>query len=85
MKDRFIHKICKEYGIKNYTINGDGSIDVNGHVNLTHKGLTKLPLKFNHVSGNFYCGYNNLTSLEGSPKSVGGNFWCYNNNLTIKY
>jgi len=23
-----IHKICKEYGIENYTINGDGSIDV---------------------------------------------------------
>lgn len=27
-----IHSICKKYGIKNYSINEDGSIDVDGNV-----------------------------------------------------
>jgi hypothetical protein len=76
-----IHSICKEYGIKNYTINGDGTIDVAGDVDLFNKGLTELPISFNHVSGDFNCGHNQLTSLEGAPESV-GNFYCHNNKLT---
>ena len=77
-----IHKICKEYGIENYTINSDGSIDVDGDVDLWSRGLTKLPMKFNNVSGDFNCHYNKLTTLLGSPKSVGGDFHCGYNNLT---
>jgi len=77
-----IHKICEVYGITDYTINGDGTIDVDGHVRLFDKGLTKLPLKFNLVSGDFYCNHNGLTTLEGSPKSVGGIFNCGWNKLT---
>jgi hypothetical protein len=77
-----IHKICKEYGITNYTINSDGSIDVHGSVYLIDKGLTKIPLKFRNVSGDFYCGQNKLISLEGCPKSVGGYLDCRNNKLT---
>jgi len=76
-----IHKICKEYDIKNYTINPDGSIDVDGDVFLYNKGLTKLPLKFNHVSGYFSCSGNKLTTLDGGPQSVGGGFGC-NGKLT---
>jgi len=78
-----IHKICKKYGIKNYTINNDGTIDVDGDVYLWRKGFTKLPLKFNHVSGDFSCHYNKLTTLEGGPQSVGGDFVCSYNKLTI--
>ena len=63
--------ICKKYRITNYTINEDGSIDVDGDVNLSGAKLTKLPLNFRSVSGNFNCSYNQLTSLEGSPQSVG--------------
>ena len=77
-----IHKICKEYGIENYTINTDGTIDVVGNVNLFSKRLTKLPLKFRNVSGDFRCSYNKLTTLEGAPISVGGNFSCRDNKLT---
>ena len=55
-----IHKICEKYGIKNYTINTDGSIDVDGNVHLWCRGLTELPLKFNHVSGYFNCYVNKL-------------------------
>ncbi len=79
-----IHDICKEYGIKNYTINGDGTIDGDGEkmINLSHKGLIKIPLDFNKVGGSFYCNNNNLTSLEGAPESVGGNFDFSYNKLT---
>ncbi len=77
-----ISLICKQYGIENYTINSDGSIDVNGSVDLSFKNLTQLPLTFNKVSGYFYCSYNNLTSLKGSPRWVGGWFDCDHNNLT---
>ena len=77
-----IDSICQKFGIENYTINSDGSIDVGGDVDLIDKGLTKLPLKFRNVSGDFICHSNELTSLEGAPQSVGGGFYCYYNELT---
>ena len=80
--DEEIHELCKKYRIKNYTINEDKSIDVSRSVNLASKNLTKLPLKFKNVSGNFYCYDNNLTTLEGAPETVDGYFSCGSNNLT---
>jgi hypothetical protein len=77
-----IHDICKKYKITNYTINSDGSIDVNGNVWLSNKGLTELPLVFNKVTGYFDCSNNKLTTLEGCPKWISGNFSCSYNNLT---
>jgi hypothetical protein len=77
-----IDSICKKYNIQNYTINEDGSVDVDGSVNLNYVGLTELPLKFRKVSGSFYCNNNKLTSLEGAPHEVGGSFYCSNNQLT---
>ena len=82
MTEQEIHDICKKYGIQNYTINPDGSIDVDDDVRLHNMGLTKLPLDFNIVHGHFYCYKNELTSLKGSPKKVGGNFYCSYNILT---
>ena len=73
--------ICKKFGIRNYTINEDSTVDVDWDVNLYDKGLTKIPLKFGKVSGYFSCGDNQLKSLEGSPLSVGGHFNCSHNQL----
>ena len=77
-----IEEVCREYNIRNYTINDDGSIDANGDVNLINRGLTELPLDFNRVSGNFFCSYNELTTLKGSPKYVGDVFYCGYNDLS---
>jgi hypothetical protein len=77
-----ISLICEKYGIKNYTINDDGSIDVNGDVYLSFKDLTELPLTFNKVTGYFNCCYNNLTTLKGCPRWVGSSFSCIYNQLT---
>jgi hypothetical protein len=77
-----IDSICKKYGIQNYTINGDGTVDVDGNVDIFKRNLSKLPLKFGRVTGNFYCHSNKLTTLEGCPKEVGGSFHCSDNKLT---
>jgi hypothetical protein len=77
-----IEEICEKYNIKNYTINDDGSIDVNGDVYLYNCNLTELPLVFNKVSGWFDCSNNRLTNLKGSPRWVGSSFYCYYNKLT---
>ena len=79
-----IVSICDQYGIENYTINPDGSIDVNGGMNLNFNGrkLDRLPLKFGRVNGNFYCSHNKLTTLEGCPSYVGRYFSCSHNQLT---
>src|SRR5574343_200896 len=77
-----IDQICKQYNITDYTINSDGSIDVNDSVDLDYLRLTKLPLRFNKVNGWFDCRYSNLTSLEGSPIEVNGDFYCQYNKLT---
>ena len=76
-----IDDICKKYRITNYSINADGSIDVDGDVNISIE-LTKLPLKFRNVTGDFYYYSNQLTSLKGAPESVGGYFNCSANQLT---
>jgi hypothetical protein len=77
-----IDKICKKYKIKNYTINSDNSVDVDGDVSFWDKGLDSIPLNFNIVNGYFDCSINHLTSLKGCPIRVGNYFYCYSNNLT---
>jgi len=79
-----IDKTCKEYNITNYTINNDGTIDVDGSVNILfwQHLITKFPFKFNKVNGEFICNNNKLLSFEGSPVEVNGDFLCYNNRLT---
>lgn len=69
-----IHIICEKYGIVNYTINTDRSIDVDGDVNLKNRNLSKIPLNFRKVSGNFNISGNRLKSLEGCPDEIGGYF-----------
>lgn len=80
MEQNEIEKICKKYGVTNYTIHKYG-IDVDGDVDLTGKNLTELPPIFYRVSGNFNCSNNSLTTLKGSP-SVGGDYNCSHNKLT---
>jgi hypothetical protein len=79
-----IIKWLDSFGIKNYTINDDLTIDVKGSVKLINQSLTCFPsfIKFNKVSDSFYCSGNQLNSLEGCPITVGSNFFCRNNQLT---
>lgn len=77
-----IHKICKVLKINDYSINPDGSIDVNGDIELRHLHLHELPLRFNYVNGNFDCASNWLKTLEDCPRHITGYFDCSRNILT---
>lgn len=77
-----INSICRKLGIKNYTINQNGTVDVTSHVDISNMRLDKIPLQFGKIEGYFNCSKNNLTSLKGSPTIVGGCFYCHENNLT---
>lgn len=69
-KDRdSLIKLLDLYNIVNYTINDDGSVDVNGDVNLNGWGIDDIPFEFNIVGGSFDVSNNFLKSLKGSPKS----------------
>ena len=74
--------ICEDYDINNYKINPNGSIDIDGDVDLAYRKLTELPLKFNRVTGDFDCSGNELTSLKHVPNYVGDCFSCSYNKLT---
>jgi hypothetical protein len=77
-----VAKICKKYDIENWILNPDGTVDIDGSVYLSVQKLTKLPLKFGRVTGDFWCHNNKLTTLENCPKEIGGNFYCHSNQLT---
>jgi len=77
-----IDEICREYEIKNYTINDDNKIDVDDNVKLDNWQLESIPLNFNTVNGYFDCGLNKLVSLKGCPVRVGNGFSCHRNELT---
>lgn len=72
--------------IKNYIINIDDSVDVDGNVYLSYKRLTEIPVKFGKVTGDFSCSSNILTSLKNSPIYVGGSYRCAFNAIdTLEY
>lgn len=91
-----IEEWLKTYRIKNYILNDDMTIDVNGYVNLSKLLKENLPdyIQFGNITNGFFsideC---NLTSLRGVPFSINkgntafaGDFSCRNNKLTsLKY
>ena len=62
------------------TIDDNGFISCSGDVKLIRK-LSKLPVKFLKIDGDFNCYKNRLTTLEGSPTSINGTFYCSINQL----
>ena len=76
-----IAEICDKRGIKNWSINSEGLVDVDGDVYF-FRGLKKLPFRFGTVTGSFRVTNNHeLESLEGCPHTVGGNFDCSTNKI----
>jgi len=76
----FLDRVC--YDRKNWKLNSDGKVDVDGNVNMTEMGLTEIPVKFGKVNGSFYCENNKLTNLKNCPDYISGvNFYCSLNQL----
>ena len=87
MTEYYIKNICRKHHIHDYTINDDGSIDVeNVEFNPNYYHIKRIPLKFNKVNNNFMFICNDVRSLKGSPKYVNGHFRCGGNKLkSLKY
>jgi hypothetical protein len=78
----WVTMICDKYAIDDWSITNYGRVNVYDDVNLSELELTKLPLRFGKIAGDFNCYTNYLTTLEGAPQKVGGTFSCFNNELT---
>ena len=62
---------CEEMGIRNYTINDKGEIDVDGNVSFTYKTFKEIPYKFGTVTGYFSLeSCKNLISLKNCPEFI---------------
>jgi len=79
-----IRRWLLKHGVRDFHILKDNSVKVQGDVNFSKKleNLSKLPLRFHEVTGDFDISDNVLVTLEGSPKRVGGSFLAYKNELT---
>ena len=77
-KDVLIRKWLDEHGVKNYTINNDLTIDVDGNVDLSFYEEEQLPdyIQFGNVKGVFYIRESDMISLRGCPVRVGKDFIC---------
>ena len=69
--------------VQGYVINDDLTVDVEGDVWMSHKGLAEFPfyVRFGRVRGYFSCSNNGLVSLEGCPRTVDSWFACQGNEL----
>lgn len=76
-----VKKMCKNFGIEEYLINDDLSIDVYNHFRFPIGGQAYIPLNFNEITGNFTFRHSSLKSLKGCPKIIGGSLDVSWNNL----
>lgn len=93
-----IMRICDILDIKPSKIHPDGTVDIDGVLDITtdiryyfdnernpifKRG--RLPLKFGDINGNCYINNCLLTTLEGSPHTVRGDFFAGANEFTVAY
>jgi hypothetical protein len=77
---------CENLNIQKYTINSNGTVDVDYWVDIRQKDLDILPIKFGIITGEFNCQDNKLVTLKGCPRKIGGDFHCgWNQLTTLKY
>jgi hypothetical protein len=79
--EKSIEDWCNYFRIRDYVIDKENLVSVNGYVNISEKDLDKIPIKFDIIFDYFYCDNNKLVSLEGSPRQVGAGFYCNINKL----
>lgn len=92
--ENYVAQICQKYKIKNWSINSEGLVDVDGDVNFigyimqtygqirfrhSHGRFDKIPIRFGRVTGDFTFTGQSITTLEGAPQRVDGTFDCSRN------
>jgi hypothetical protein len=74
-----VKRICEEHKIKNWSINKNGLVDVNGDVFISY--AEKIPLRFGRINGSLNVVSCKLKSLDGSPHTIEEHFYCYDNEI----
>lgn len=73
---KLLHKYFRTTG--EIRIDDAGLVSCTGNVELTTK-ISRLPVRFDHVVGNFSCCNTEVNTLEGAPRRVDGWFDCSQN------
>jgi hypothetical protein len=77
-----IFNFCIWCDIENYTINSDGSVDVDGDVCIESYERDTLPFKFNVINGDFRVAHSDISDISMFPNKVTGGFYCNVNMIT---
>ena len=79
-QQEFLYNCLGEYAYAAVKVNSDGSVDVDRDLWIAiDPSLKKFPIKFNIVTGDFFCRDQLLLeTLEGAPNIVHGDFNCDN-------
>lgn len=90
MEKEQIVDLLIQWGIKNFTVNDDLTVDVDGDVSLKSsfeiKKARKFIFKWGVIKGDFNCNMCMLMSLKGAPDEVWGDFICSANKFqTLEY
>lgn len=80
-KIQFIHYFMDQINVTKYKINDDLSVDCDENVDISKRGLVRIPIKFGQINGNFDCSMNNITNLVNSPVAITGHFDCSLNRI----
>ena len=84
-KKEEIEDWLKKHFIKNYELIEDHeygyTVNINGSLFISYKGLKSIDVKFNEIKGDFDCSGNQLKTLKGFPEIICGYFNCSNNQL----
>lgn len=79
---KVIESILKKHQIENYYIHPDGTVDVDGNVDIRDTKYKHLPVKFGLVTKHFMIVNCTITTLVGSPERVRGNFMFTRTNVS---
>jgi hypothetical protein len=78
-----IREYLESHAIEDYIINGNGTVDVDGDVDIGYSStLGYIPVKFGRVDGDFNCQNMGLKTLKNTPDVVTGGFYCQENDIT---
>ena len=76
-----IREWLDKYEVKDYTINGDFTVSVNGPLALDNKGIEEIPVKFSEITGSIDVTTNRLKRIDWAPAKVNGDFDAWDNEI----
>ena len=76
-----IREWLDKFGVKNYSVNGDMTVSVDGPLDLADKGLEEIPVKFSEVSGSVDVTSNRLKRIDWAPAKVNKDFDAWDNQI----